>query len=154
MKTLITLAFLAMGMAAEAQTIQHCESADLVPGKGWVYKKVPCSEMERPIPCTKEWTDEKGHWNQEIIPCPPGTKQKTFEQEQREEEAAMKRKCGKDFGQLRVGMTMDRFEECNGAASYVTDTVGRGGVVETWRSTFYWIHVQNGRVVSYTRRTH
>jgi len=73
--------------------------------------------------------------------------------EEEREEAAMKRKCGKDYGQLRTGMTLDRYKECNGAPAYVTDTVGADGRIETWRSTFYWIRVKNGRIVSYTRRT-
>lgn len=55
---------------------------------------------------------------------------------------------------LRIGMTLDRFEECHEALSYVTDAVGKGGVVEIHRSTFYFIHAQNGRIVGYTRRTH
>lgn len=72
---------------------------------------------------------------------------------QSEEDAAKKRKCGKDFMALRVGMTFDRFEACNEALSYVTETTDKSGLVETYRSTFYIIHFSNDRVVSYTRRT-
>lgn len=122
MRTLLAVMALLIGTAAEAQIARQCQSANLVPGKGWVYTKEPCEDDKLYAPGYKE------------------------------EIAAMKRKCGKDYEQLRVGMTLDRFEECNGATSYVTETVGKGGVVETWQSTFYWIHVQSGRIVGYTRR--
>ena len=68
------------------------------------------------------------------------------------EESAKKRKCGKDFMALRVGMALDRFEECHEALSHVTDTVSKDGKVETYRSTFYLINAKDGRIVSYTKR--
>lgn len=98
--------------------------------------------------CTEQWV-VNGHFAE--MPCDPNNKQ-PWEIEQEKEEAAMKRKCGKDFQQLRVGMTLQRFEDCNGTVSYVTDTVSGGGVVETYRSTFYLIHVRSDRIVGYTRR--
>lgn len=72
---------------------------------------------------------------------------------QSEEDTAKKRKCGKDFMALHVGMTMDRFEECNEALSYVTETTDKNGLIETYRSTFYFIHFSKDKVVSFTRRT-
>ena len=152
-KLLAVLALTISTSAYSGKMIDSCESADLVPGKGWVYEKIPCTDLERPIPCSREWTDEKGYQHSEVIPCPPGTKQKTFEQVAREEDAARQKKCGKDFRALRIGMSLERFEECHEALSYVTETVGKGGAVETYRATFYWIHAQDGRIVSYTRRT-
>lgn len=114
----------------------------------------PCSLHEHPASCTKEKTEiiNGKEWiTFETVPCQPG-KQKTVEQIQREEEAAQKRKCGKDFMALRVGMTLDRFEECHEALSYVTDTVSKDGKIETYRSTFYLINTKDGRIVSYTKR--
>lgn len=68
------------------------------------------------------------------------------------EEAAKKLKCGKDYNTLRIGMTLEHLKQCVGAI-YTTKTVGRGGVVETYRTTFDLVHVQNGRVIGYTERT-
>lgn len=86
------------------------------------------------------------------LPCDPDNKS-VSEIEQEKEEAVKKRKCGKDFMVLRVGMTLERIEQCYEEPAYVTETVGKGGVVETYRGTFYFIYVQNGRVIGYTRRT-
>ena len=127
-----------------------CEEATLGEN-GWEYKTVPCSNFDRPIPCVE--TVRNGKWlEMHEVACKPG-EQKTVQQVEREEEAAMKKKCGKDFGQIRIGMALERFEDCTEAAAYVTDTVIAGGVVETYRSTFHLIHVKNGRIVGYTRRT-
>lgn len=71
--------------------------------------------------------------------------------EQDQEEAAQKRKCGKDFGAIRVGMAIARLQECTGAA-YVTETVSKDGVVETYQTQFDIVDVKNGKVVSYTKR--
>ena len=126
----------AMLLTVSAYAAQEsCEEMRKGPN-GVEFVPIPC--REHPIPCTE--SHRNGKWIE------------THEVD-REEEAVQKRKCGKDFKALRVGMTVDRFEECNEALSYVTDTVGKGGVVETYRSTFYFIHAQQGRVVSYTRRT-
>lgn len=105
-------------------------------------KKDPNSSCNEQWPVNGEYRD---------MPCDPDNKS-PIDVAYEEQMAALKRKCGKDAGQLRVGMTLERFEDCNGTASFVTDTVGKGGVVETWRATFYWLHVQNGRIVGYTRR--
>lgn len=68
------------------------------------------------------------------------------------EEADKKKRCGKDYMALRIGMHFDRVEQCFEALSYVTDTVSGGGTVETYRSTFYLLHFSNGVMVGYTRR--
>lgn len=75
-----------------------------------------------------------------------------WKRKEAKEEAARKRKCGKDYDTLRIGMTLDHLEQCVGAI-YTTKTVGKGGVVATYRTMFDWVHVQNGRVISYTERT-
>lgn len=87
----------------------------------------------------------------ETVPCAPG-KQKTVEQIEREETAALKRKCGKDYMALRIGMKITRLEECLGAI-YDTETVSQTGVVKTYRTTHDWVYVQNGVVTGYTKRT-
>lgn len=86
------------------------------------------------------------------LPCDPD-KKSPLELEHEKEEADKKRRCGKDFMALRIGMTLDRLEQCYEEPAFVTETVGKGGRVETYRGTFYFIHVRNGRVVGYTRRT-
>lgn len=73
-------------------------------------------------------------------------------QAQAEEREARRRKCGKDFEALRIGMTLDRYEECTEALDHVTQTVTQAGTTETYRSTFYLIQARDGRIVSYTRR--
>lgn len=75
-----------------------------------------------------------------------------MERDEAKAETAKKRKCGKDYNTLRIGMTLDNLEQCVGAV-YMTKTVIKGGAVETYRTAFDWVHVQNGRVVSYTERT-
>lgn len=69
------------------------------------------------------------------------------------DEVAKEKACGKDYGELRVGMTIKRVEQCLEALSYETEKVGQGGKVEIYSSTFYWIQARNGKVISYTRRT-
>lgn len=77
--------------------------------------------------------------------------QESFQEDAREE-AAQKRKCGKDYMTLRIGMKIERLEECYGAI-YLTETTSKSGVTETYRTTFDLVQVKDGRVVSYTRRT-
>jgi hypothetical protein len=72
--------------------------------------------------------------------------------EQDKEEAAQKRKCGKDYGVLRIGMSIDRLQDCMGAV-YVTKTVRKDGVIETYRTMFDLVNVKDGKVISYTERT-
>lgn len=109
---------------------------------------------EHPALCFKERVETvngKKSTIGEAVPCPPG-KQKTVEQIQREEDSALKRKCGKDYGALRIGMSIKRLEECTGAV-LLTQTVDKAGRVDTYRTNFDWVNVQNGKVISYTERT-
>ena len=106
--------------------------------------------VEHDAACYKETINEKGLSAFEAVPCSPG-KQKTVEQIQREEEAALKRKCGKDYMVLRIGMKIERLEECYGAV-YITETVTKDGAIETYRTMFDMVNVKNGKVVSYTKR--
>lgn len=115
-RLLIGLAFCVLALSAHAgKRIESCEEGDIVPGKGWVYTKVPC-------------------------PVDP-------------DEVAKEKACGKDYGALRIGITLKRFEQCNEALAYETTTVSKAGKVDVYRSTFYWVQVQGGKVVGYTRRT-
>lgn len=107
--------------------------------------------IEHEAACTKESVNEKGWTTIEPVPCPPG-KQKTIEQIQREEDAVLQHKCGKDYQRLRVGMKLSRLEDCVGA-TYETETVTEKGRIETYRTTFDWVHVKNGVVVGFTKRT-
>lgn len=152
MRFLIAWAMLVAAASASASASQEsCEEMRKVNGR-MTFVSVPCAQIEHEEPCYKEETDAKGRVMQTTVPCPPG-KRKTIEQRQREEDAVKKNKCGKDFMALRVGMTFDRVEECNEALSYVTETTGKDGLVETYRSTFYLIRFSNDQVVSFTRRT-
>lgn len=80
-------------------------------------------------------------WKYTPYPCPVDP-----------DEAAQARRCGKDFNAIRVGMNLKRFEQCSEALAYVTETVVGGVRVETWRSTIYFIHARDGRIIGYTRR--
>lgn len=91
--------------------------------------QVPCSELKRPTT-----PDQDAALKAE-----------------RDEQAAKKRQCGKDFEALRIGMSVSRFEQCTDGLVYVTDTVTKDGTVQTYRSTFYLIQVSNGKIISYTR---
>lgn len=91
------------------------------------------------------------------VPCSQVRRPTTPEQEaalnrQRDQEAEQQRKCGADFGKLRVGMTLARYEECSEAVSYVTEKVSSAGTVEVYRGMFYYIEARNGTVVAFTRR--
>lgn len=77
---------------------------------------------------------------------------RAVEQDRLREESAKKKACGRDFMALRVGMRLDRFEQCHEALSYMTETVSSAGPVETYRSTFYIIHASKGVITGYTRR--
>lgn len=153
MRILIAGAMLAaVAWAANAGASQEsCEEMRKVNGR-MAFVSVPCAKLEHEEVCYDEKTDAQGRITQTTAPCPTG-KGKTVEQRQREEDAVKKRKCGKDFMALRVGMTRDRFEECNEGLSYVTETTDKDGLIETYRSTFYYVHFSKDRVVSYTRRT-
>jgi|GEM_PF-2556722 len=142
----VALIFTSYGYADQ----EHCEVMSKG-AHGLEFIEVPCKTMEHKIPCAKEWTDENGSWHSEERPCAPG-EQKTVEQVDREESAAQKRKCGKDFRALRVGMKFSRFEQCNEEPEFITDTMTTSGLVETYRGTFYIINVKNDRIISYTRR--
>lgn len=85
---------------------------------------------------------DKG-WVYKQVPCPVDR-----------EEQAKEKACGKDYGELRIGMTLKRFEQCNEALSFETEAVTKAGTVEIYHSTFYWIHARGGRIVAYSRRTY
>ena len=70
---------------------------------------------------------------------------------ERDELAAKKRQCDKDFEALRIGMPVTRFEQCTDGLVYVTDTVTKDGTVKTYRSTFYLIQSADGKIVAYSR---
>lgn len=71
---------------------------------------------------------------------------------QADEEAKRKKLCGGDFGKLRIGMTLDRYEECTEAVDYVTERVSNAGKVEVYRGMFYYIEAREGKIVAFTRR--
>lgn len=113
----------------------------------------PCKQVETPIPCGDETRNAYGGTTWQARPCRPG-EQKTLQQVAREEEAAQRKLCGKDFGKIRVGMSLDRFEQCTDGLAYITETVTKSGVVETYRSTFFLVHAADGKIVGFTKRTH
>lgn len=91
------------------------------------------------------------------VPCSQVRRPTTPEQEaalnrQRTQEAEQQRKCGSDFGKLRIGMTLDRYEECTEAVDYVTERVSNAGKVEVYRGMFYYIEAREGKIVAFTRR--
>jgi hypothetical protein len=76
-----------------------------------------------------------------------------LEREEQDRELAQKKACGRDFQATRVGMKLSRFEQCTDGLAFITETVTKGRVVETYRSTFYLVHAVDGVIVGYTRRT-
>lgn len=81
--------------------------------------------------------------------------QKYREQMAREgaaEEEALKKKCGKDYRSLRIGMSFERVEQCFEALDLEATTKTENGVIQTYSSTFFLISFMNGQVISYTRQ--
>lgn len=117
---------------------------------GYESVEEPCESFDRKLPCT-ERIDYKGGTIFQDVPCAPG-QQKTMRQVEEEENAAKRKACGKDYGKLKVGMTLDRFEQCTEALVFVTDRVDGAGVLEIYRSTFYVIESRDGRIVAFSRR--
>lgn len=151
MRWIAALMFLIGASQAQAGTQgEMCSVAKTINGR-MVWVDEPCSKRETPMPCSQTTKTADGSTLIETIPCPSG-QQKTIQQIQREEEAAQKKKCGKDFGKLRIGMALNRYEECTEALVFVTDTVSKGAVVETYRGMFYFVHAKDGRIVAFTRR--
>lgn len=70
------------------------------------------------------------------------------------EEAARKKRCGKDYQALRIGMTVERVDDCYSMVVYETTTVTAKGTIDTYHTTFHIINFTNGKLSSYTRRTH
>lgn len=134
--------------SAGGKNQEMCSVARTINGR-MTWLEEPCAQRERPIPCQDKVVAANSIKYVER-PCRVG-EQKTYEQVQRDEEAVVKKKCGKDFGKLRVGMTLDRYEECTEPVDFITETVSKSGVVETYRGMFWLIQVQNGKIVSYTR---
>lgn len=90
------------------------------------------------------------------IPCSEVKRPTTPDQDaalkaDRDELAAKKRLCGKDFEALRIGMPVARFEQCTDGLVYVTDTVTKDGTFKTYRSTFYLIQSAGGKIVAFSR---
>jgi len=99
-------------------------------------------EDERAAQLKREYDLEKAEANK---------RHEAFRREQEREEADQKRNCGKDYMTLRIGMKIERLEECYGAI-YLTETTSKSGVTKTYRTMFDMVDVKNGKVVSYTKR--
>ena len=144
------LVFVGLLLSSMVFAGESCGTTNIVNGKP-VYKDVPCSSIETPIACVREWTDENGSWNSEERPCLPG-EQKTVQQLQREEVAIQKKQCGKNYKAIRIGMSLDLFESCTDGLIFISETVTESGVVEKYRSTFYIIQAKDDRIIAYSRR--
>lgn len=103
----------------------------------------PAHAGKRLESCESATLDPDKGWIYTPVPCKPDS----FE-------AGKEKACGKDYGELRVGMSIKRVEQCLEALSLETETVTAGGVITHYSSTFYLISARNGKVTSYTRRTH
>lgn len=79
--------------------------------------------------------------------------QEAERQEAREQAsmAARKKACGADFGQLRVGMSVERAQQCFAPFRLVGEMAMPGGNVATYRSGWALLTVRNGQIVSYQR---
>lgn len=141
------------GLKPTKQMLEERATADKERQDNWIVRQK--AEQERKIQdeehkkkTEREWRENNAREEAETVHY-----REQLARDEARDEAAKKLKCGKDFGQLRVGMTLERIDQCYEEPAYITDTVGKGGVVETYRGTFYFIYVQNGRVIGYTRRT-
>lgn len=110
---------------------------------------------EHPIPCSREWTDEKGTWHSVEVPCAPG-KQKTREQVERDEARAyaakqkpIKDKCGADYRQPKVGMTLARAQECVAKFAMTSQINRADGVVSTYSGRGMYLHVMGDKVIAW-----
>lgn len=124
----LLISVLLAGAALPSMAAETCEVMRKVDGvlKG---VQVPCSQVKRPT------TPE----------------QEAALKADRDELAAKKRQCGKDFEALRIGMLVARFEQCTDGLVYVTDTVTKEGTFTTYRSKFYLIQTAGGKIVAYSR---
>lgn len=73
-----------------------------------------------------------------------------WRQEYAASEAEREKRCGKDYGQVRVGMTLQRAAECSGDFSLVHQVQQPDGTLSTFRDGRVFIHVKAGRVVAWS----
>lgn len=59
--------------------------------------------------------------------------------------------CGDDYGTPKIGMTIDRAQQCVGKFKLVSQLNRPDGVVSTYRTGSTVIHVMGGRIVAWDR---
>ena len=70
--------------------------------------------------------------------------------EEDRQEAALEKACGRDYNQPRVGMTAARADQCVGDLIMKSQINRRDGVVTTYLSGSYYLHVMAGKVVAWS----
>jgi hypothetical protein len=66
-----------------------------------------------------------------------------FDRREAEKEATLKKKCGKDYGRVRVGMAWTRVNQCSGPFEIVSeDTTGT-----VYEGVGGYVRVQGGKIV-------
>lgn len=64
---------------------------------------------------------------------------------------AKKERCGSDYGTPRIGMTIERAQECVGKFTLTSQLNRADGVVSTYRSGRIHVHVMNGKIGAWDR---
>lgn len=146
--------FMAVALTLLLQPARSEEMCSVLKTEGGrsIWVKESCSQRETPMPCTRTTKDARGSLVIEDVPCAPW-QQKTVQQVEREREAEQRRQCGADFGKLRIGMTLDRYEECTESLDLVSEKVTSAGTAELYRGMFYFIEARDGKIVGFKRRT-
>ena len=80
-------------------------------------------------------------------------KREEAKQEKRaaENTRAKKERCGTDYGAPRIGMTIERAQDCVGNFKLVSQLNRADGVVSTYSSGRVHLHVMNGKVGAWER---
>lgn len=64
-------------------------------------------------------------------------------------EKTLRRECSKDYGQLRVGMKLDRVQKCVAEFSLKGQIKTKDGVVDHYTRGDSWLYVKKGKVVAW-----
>lgn len=75
--------------------------------------------------------------------------QEKEDREDAEMEAALKRKCGKDYMNPRIGMTLARAQLCIGDLTLESQINRKDGVISTYSDGYTYINVMSDRIVSW-----
>ncbi|WP_173201852.1 hypothetical protein [Geobacter sp. SVR] len=76
-------------------------------------------------------------------------KEAQLEAEREAEELKVQKACGKDYGQIRVGMTLAQVQKCVGEFFIHGQASWKGSVVDYYTRGGTYLYIKNGRVVAW-----